>query len=1363
MAKLHKISATACDDPQRLVDVIFIHGLGGDAHTTWRSEAGDGFFWPGDLAQTFPNVGVWSLSHAASPSRLVGLLDKLRLWRVTDRDAGQAMSLPDRATQVLSRMQHEFSGERPIIFVCHSLGGLLAKQILRKAIDSPNPDLQAIARRTVAVLFLATPHNGATLASMVNRFAAIFGPTTSMRALQAHDPHLRDLYHWYRNHALRSPIETVTYFEGRDVAGFRIVDETSSQPGVGDEPVMLDEDHLSIAKPRSADDDVCVALARLIQATMREPLPSTGTSLPGAPQPRTPPGLELRVDVPMAQKIPLAMNAQQTATPDIPLQLPHSAHRFFGREAAVSDLLQRLREGRTTNVVGEAGMGKTALVAEALRQMLDIDWCSSPRAAIAEMHFSDGIVLLDLYQHHGMADQAWHDIANRLGGAAFLQTQAAQVRAVEACRGKRVLLIVEGGEEAHGGADGSRVRTTRHELLDPLQLAGAVLWMTRRIDQSLPVESIYLDEPLKEDEARQLFDDLSTGRVASEWRDKALALLGGHPLAITWAAALLARGDEPPQNLLDDLQQHPSNLYDPEDARHNLHWLFKRSLHALDDSARRSLLAAGLLATESFSQAAIVAATGLGVETQREALKACVRSGLLRVDLSADVGATAHWRFGHILGYHFARDAAIADVGVCATLLSGLARWAHDHLSSCLAPEQALQSEGQVRRDLQHATALLRADAPMSLWLTLVNPLLYGIAGRFVALGMLDSALLARKAVADWLRRLPLVEADMAIWRGMTAACHSLLGDVMLAQGKLSEAFEQFEAGFSISKRLAADFQENTQFQQSLSVSYNKLGDMLKTLGDLSGAQRYYRSGILIIERLIAQHPANADWRRDLSISQERLGEVLRKQGDLSGAQQCFEASHSIRDRLVTLSPTNNEWQRDLAVSYDTLGDVLLAQHAFQSARRNYEVSLSIRQQLAGQDPANTLWQRDLNSSYARLGALSIRKGDLPDARQHFEAGFLIIERLAKQGSTNSQWQSDLAISQATLGRLLQQEGDLTGARQRYEESLAIARELIIRNPLNPHWQRNLSVCQIYLGSLLLAQGDQQGAKQCFEASLLAFEQIAMKDPANAEWQRELLTTYDMLIPIVQSQGDLLGTQKYFEASLAIRERLVAKNFASTKLHYDLGINCNNLGDLAQEQGDLARAQQHCEAGLSVFERLALQDPANAEWQRALSVSYSKLGDLLQARGDHQDAQRNFESSLTILELLAAQDPENCIRLRDLGAGHHQLGDLLRVMDDPQGAQEHFEVCLAITERLIVQGGAKIEWQHDLAIILSKLAYFRVLQHDQPGAMTHFEQAQGIFRALVQRVPDNPQFRHDLAKLESMLVQQQGAAPTPYG
>src|ERR1700730_4978189 len=104
-------------------NAIFFHGLGGDARTTWQptyTKKGEDSHWLEWLAEDIEGVSVYSVSYERA----------LTDWQ------GSGEGLNDRAANVLNLLLLKTelrAGE--VILAGHSLGGLVIKQLLRKAAD----------------------------------------------------------------------------------------------------------------------------------------------------------------------------------------------------------------------------------------------------------------------------------------------------------------------------------------------------------------------------------------------------------------------------------------------------------------------------------------------------------------------------------------------------------------------------------------------------------------------------------------------------------------------------------------------------------------------------------------------------------------------------------------------------------------------------------------------------------------------------------------------------------------------------------------------------------------------------------------------------------------------------------------------------------------------------------------------------------------------------------------------------------------------------------------------------------------------------------------------------------------------------
>ncbi|MGH8578974.1 MAG: hypothetical protein ACREVK_02220, partial [Gammaproteobacteria bacterium] len=249
-----------CNNAQRAFDIIFIHGLGGDSWTTWMADKDDiQTFWPNWLTEDFPQAGLWTLGYEASSSK----------WKE------ESMPLADRGNQVLDLLANDGIGERPVVFITHSMGGIVAKQILRHADNFGVPRWEAMAQQAKGLAFIATPHSGANIASFAEFASAVYRTNEHVKELAAHDPRLREMHGWFLNYQRTHQVVCRTYCEKREVRpeipllgiklpkGVLVVDDTSAEPNILGEP--LDEDHISICKPASRKAQIYKGIMRFLR------------------------------------------------------------------------------------------------------------------------------------------------------------------------------------------------------------------------------------------------------------------------------------------------------------------------------------------------------------------------------------------------------------------------------------------------------------------------------------------------------------------------------------------------------------------------------------------------------------------------------------------------------------------------------------------------------------------------------------------------------------------------------------------------------------------------------------------------------------------------------------------------------------------------------------------------------------------------------------------------------------------------------------------------------------------------------------------------------------------------------------------
>ncbi|KAJ5129845.1 uncharacterized protein N7515_005884 [Penicillium bovifimosum] len=260
------------------VDIVAVHGLNGHATETWTSKQGT--CWLSDLAflpKYIPRARVLVWGYNASIASWNGKTPS------SDRVLQHAQTM---VSQLEADRDLEDAAERPIIFLCHSLGGIIVKRALAYAESRPKlAHIYSIYTCTFAILFFGTPHHGSSKANLfgsLQKLATLAVPKTAMEfesglvnALEKESEILQNITDQF---APLMPNFRIFFFWEQEKTNLKykrdyIVEETSAAPILDNtERCGIGADHQGMCKFHSpADQGFRTAVAALRRYTRDAP------------------------------------------------------------------------------------------------------------------------------------------------------------------------------------------------------------------------------------------------------------------------------------------------------------------------------------------------------------------------------------------------------------------------------------------------------------------------------------------------------------------------------------------------------------------------------------------------------------------------------------------------------------------------------------------------------------------------------------------------------------------------------------------------------------------------------------------------------------------------------------------------------------------------------------------------------------------------------------------------------------------------------------------------------------------------------------------------------------------------------------
>ncbi|KAJ4123946.1 hypothetical protein NW765_006991 [Fusarium oxysporum] len=320
--------------PDANLDICFVHGLTGNRTSTWTAR-GQAFCWPEALLPLeLPKACILTYGYDAY---------------VVSKSVASSNRLIDHAMNLLTDLTNDRrrrnASSRPLIFVAHSLGGLVCKEAILLSRSNPNRSRQDIFISIKGIVFMGTPHKGSWMADWSRIPAGALGLAKStnkslLQVLQTSNQYLESIHVRFLSMMREQreggrQLEVVCFFEELPLSTLGKVVSKESATFEGYDPITIHANHGDMVKFGSTEEN---GFKRVVgELTAWESM--------------------------IGQRLIPLQTRENTTTRCKLHYLPLSRNKkFTGRQSVIAQLQQLLftdPDGKRVALVGLGGVGKT--------------------------------------------------------------------------------------------------------------------------------------------------------------------------------------------------------------------------------------------------------------------------------------------------------------------------------------------------------------------------------------------------------------------------------------------------------------------------------------------------------------------------------------------------------------------------------------------------------------------------------------------------------------------------------------------------------------------------------------------------------------------------------------------------------------------------------------------------------------------------------------------------------------------------------------------------------------------------------------------------------------------------------------------
>ncbi|KAI9764473.1 MAG: hypothetical protein M1840_008399 [Geoglossum simile] len=1031
-------------------------------------------FWPEQyLAPDIPQARIWTYGYNAD---VIG-----GLFQANNRNG---ISQHGRDLEV--RLERDIEDEKPIVFVAHSLGGIIVKDAIHRS--------KRCRERTKLIIFLGTPHRGSMyagwgqIAANLARVALQDANKKILETLEVNSEVLDNIHENFKNLVFKGGMKIHSFQEAKGIAGIKgldgkVVDDFSSKldlPRELETVESIDANHMQMARYCSKDEHGYRAISGVLKSFVRQELDGKGTS---------------------------PARHADVSSPDVLFTVPFSRDDFFiGRGDIIANISEKRKQAASRNhtriaLVGLGGIGKSQIAIEYVYRVQQVE----PQTLVVWIHASS----LTRFE------QGYRNIADKIPIPGREDPKADILQLVCAWlsdrRNGQWLMILDNADDDSVFFAADKDSTGTAQINDitsytrplesflPQTPNGMILITSRNRVAAINLVgtrgSIIQVEPMDEEDALALLSTRVPFSESSRADAKALVQALEHiPLAITHAAAYI--DTSAPMTTLSDYLE----LFRKSEAN-QVRLLGKKVLEDLrrDHSIRHAVIATLQISFAQIQKTEQSAADLLALMSMFD------RQG---VPISLLQNNTSQLDFGDALAPLLSFSLVRAEIGKQSFEMHRLVQ---------LSMKSWLKTNEQLSKWVKESIKVLTAAFPSGGYETWTDcQVLLPHAREAIRHvtgdeeDVLNQAKIAFSAgwylylrgeyeTAEKVVRMSVEVREKVRGREHLDTLTSVndLGLILEKRGEYEEAEAMHRRALKGKEKVLGPEHPDTL------TSVNNLGLVLKSQGKYEEAEAMYRRALKRYEKVLGpEHPYTLT-------CVDNLGLVLRSQGKREGAEEMHR--RALKGYEKVLGPEHP----DTLTSVDNLGLVLGGQGRYEEAEAMHWRALKGKEKVLGSEHPDTL------TSVNNLGLVLKSQGKYEEAEAMYRRALKGKEKVLGPEHPYT------LTGVNNLGLVLKSRGKYEEAEAMYRRALKGSEKVL--GPEHPDTLTSIN----NFGLVLKSQGKYEEAEAMHRRALKGREKVLGPEHPYT------LTCVDNLGLVLKSRGKYEEAEAMHRRALKGREKVL--------------------------------------------------------------------------------------------------------------------------------------------------------------------------------------------------------------------------------